>query len=123
MLRVIIADDEPLWMRGLREVLTKAFERPMIEETNSGRGAIRRVAKNEYDIAIVGIPVADIDGLDLLERLTKMRPQMPVLFAGQHTADHYAPLTTKAGGQCYVSKRCTVDEIVSTIRKVLKERF
>jgi len=40
---------------------------------------------------------------------------MPVLVIDQDPADHYAPLTTKAGGQNYVSKRSSVDEIVSAV--------
>ena len=85
-LRVIIADDEPLWLRRWREVLTKAFERPIIEETNCGREAIQKVVKNEHDIAIVGTSLADIDSLDLFEGLMRMRPKMPVLDPGRRIA-------------------------------------
>ncbi|OPY70864.1 MAG: Response regulator UvrY [Syntrophorhabdaceae bacterium PtaU1.Bin034] len=119
MLRVIIADDHPVVLIGLREIIKDSFHDVTVDETRRGYEAISRIQNNRYDAAILDIALPDISGLDAVREIKKRKPKLPVLVMSMHPDEHYALRAIRAGGQGYVSKRSSVSEFVQALQKIL----
>lgn len=76
MHRVILADDHPLLLRGLQELLATADDFTVIEATTNGMRALAQIRAARPDIAVLDVSMPDIGGLDILRTIVEY--QLPV---------------------------------------------
>ena len=119
MLRVVIADDHPVVLKGLKEILSEGFDDAIIDGTTTGYGLINDVQKNQYDLVLLDISLPDINGLEVLKEIRKKKPKLPILIISMYPEEQYAHRAMKAGAQGYVTKRSASDELVLAVRKIL----
>ena len=119
MLRLIMADDHPVVLKGLKEILRESFDKVIIEETTTGYELLRKVQNNQYDVVLLDISLPDINGLEVLKEIKKKKPKLPVLIISMYLEEQYALRAMKAGAQGYVTKRSASDELVLAVRKIL----
>jgi two-component system invasion response regulator UvrY len=119
MLRIVIADDHPVVLKGLKEILSESFDDVIIDETTAGYELIGNVQKNQYDLALLDISLPDINGLEALKEVKKIKPKLPVLIVSMYPEEQYAPRAIKAGAQGYLTKRSAPSELVLAVRKLL----
>jgi two-component system, NarL family, invasion response regulator UvrY len=119
MLRVVIADDHPVVLKGLKDILAEGFEDAIIDGTTTGYELLRNIEKNQYDLVLLDISLPDINGLEVLREIKKTKPKLPVLIISMYPEEQYAPRAMKAGAQGYVTKRAASDELVAAVRKIL----
>jgi two-component system OmpR family response regulator len=116
--RVLVVDDEPM----LGDLLSTAlrYEGWQVETALTGRAAIRTAATLDPDVVVLDIMLPDLSGLDVLRRLRETRPRIPVLFltAKDAVEDRIAGLT--AGGDDYVTKPFSLEEVVARLRALLR---
>lgn len=117
-LRVLVVDDEAL----LADLLSSAlrYEGWDVTTATTGLAAVRAAAETGPDVVVLDIMLPDIDGLEVLRRIRKDRPTVPVLFltARDSVADRVAGLT--AGGDDYVTKPFSLEEVVARLRALLR---
>jgi len=119
MLRFIMADDHPVVLKGLKEILSESFNKAIIDETTTGYELLRKVQNNQYDLVLLDISLPDINGLEVLKEIKKKKPKLPVLIISMYLEEQYALRAMKAGAQGYVTKRSASDELVLAVRKIL----
>ena len=119
MLRVIIADDHPVVLKGLKEIMLESFSDATIEETGRGYKLINNIQNNDYDLVLLDISLPDINGLEALKEIKKKKPKLPVLVISMYPEEQYAIRALKAGGQGYLTKQSASDELVVAVRKIL----
>ena len=119
MLRFIMADDHPVVLKGLKDILSESFNKATIDETTTGYGLLRKVQNNQYDLVLLDISLPDINGLEVLKEIKKTKPKLPVLIISMYLEEQYALRAMKAGAQGYVTKRSASDELVLAVRKIL----
>ena len=119
MLRFIMADDHPVVLKGLKEILWESFDKAIIDETTTGYELLRKVQNNQYDLVLLDISLPDINGLEVLKEIKKKKPRLPVLIISMYLEEQYALRSMKAGAQGYVTKRSASDELVLAVRKIL----
>ena len=119
MLRFIMADDHPVVLKGLKEILWESFDKAIIDETTTGYELLRKVQNNQYDLVLLDISLPDINGLEVLKEIKKTKPKLPVLIISMYLEEQYALRAMKAGAQGYVTKRSASDELVLAVRKIL----
>jgi len=119
MLRFIMADDHPVVLKGLKEILWESFDKAIIDETTTGYELLRKVQNNQYDLVLLDISLPDINGLEVLKEIKKKKPKLPVLIISMYLEEQYALRAMKAGAQGYVTKRSASDELVLAVRKIL----
>jgi two-component system invasion response regulator UvrY len=119
MLRFIIADDHPVVLKGLKEILSESFDKVILDETTTGYELLRKVQNNQYDLVLLDISLPDINGLEVLKEIKKAKPKLPVLIISMYLEDQYALRAMKAGAQGYVTKRSASTELVLAVRKIL----
>ena len=119
MLRFVMADDHPVVLKGLKDILSESFNKATIDETTTGYGLLRKVQNNRYDLVLLDISLPDINGLEVLKEIKKTKPKLPVLIISMYLEEQYALRAMKAGAQGYVTKRSASDELVLAVRKIL----
>lgn len=116
--RALVVDDEPT----LAELLATAlrFEGWQVEHALTGHAAVRQARTLAPDVIVLDVMLPDLSGLDVLRRVRTTRPDVPVLFltAKDAVEDRIAGLT--AGGDDYVTKPFSLEEVVARLRALLR---
>ncbi|MGM7424537.1 MULTISPECIES: response regulator transcription factor [unclassified Cellulosimicrobium] len=116
--RVLVVDDEP----NLAELLTSAlrYEGWDVSTALDGSSAIRTARETDPDVVVLDVMLPDMDGLTVLRRLREQEARRPVLFLTARDAveDRVAGLT--AGGDDYVTKPFSLEEVVARLRGLLR---
>jgi two-component system OmpR family response regulator len=118
MVRVLVVDDEST----LADLLAMAlrYEGWQVRTAGDGLGAVNVARKYRPDIVVLDVMLPDVDGLEVLRRLRGQLPDVPVLFLTARDAveDRVAGLT--AGGDDYVTKPFSLEELVARLRALLR---
>jgi two-component system OmpR family response regulator len=116
--RVLVVDDEP----NITELVAMAlrYEGFTVQTATSGRDAVSAVAAFAPALVILDIMLPDIDGIEVLRRLVAQGRKVPIIFltAKDATEDKVHGLTV--GGDDYVTKPFSVEELVARVRVVLR---
>ena len=116
--RVLVVDDEP----PLRELLSMAlrYESWDVRTADDGIGAVRAAREFHPDAIVLDMMLPDFDGMEVLRRVRTDTPEVPVLFLTARDAveDRIAGLT--AGGDDYVTKPFSLEEVVARVRSLLR---
>ncbi len=116
--RILVVDDEPYITDLVAAALR--YEGFDVETAASGREALGAAATNRHDLVVLDIMLPDMEGIEVCRRLRLDGATLPVLFltARDATEDKVAGLT--AGGDDYLSKPFSLEELVARIRAVLR---
>jgi two-component system OmpR family response regulator len=116
--RLLVVDDEP----NIRELLSTSLRFAGFEVVSAGNGreALAAVEAHAPDLAVLDVMLPDMDGFTVTRRLRAAGKHFPVLFltAKDDTEDKVTGLTV--GGDDYVTKPFSLDEVVARIRAVLR---
>ncbi len=121
MIRVLVADDHPIVLQGLRRILTEKLDRPVtVGEAREGREVLELVRQNCWDLVVLDISMPSGGGLEILGELKHERPRLPVLVLSIHPEDQYALRVLRAGAAGYLTKESAPEELIKAIQKVLE---
>ncbi|HVN13948.1 MAG TPA: response regulator transcription factor [Kineosporiaceae bacterium] len=119
-LRALVVDDEPM----LQDLLSMAlrYDGWEVKTAGSGIAGVRTAREFEPDVVLLDVMLPDIDGLEVLRRLRGTDPDVPVLFLTARDAveDRIAGIT--AGGDDYVTKPFSLEEVVARLRGLVRRR-
>ena len=119
MLRVIITDDHPVVLKGLKEIISEHFDDVIIDVSSQGYELLSKISNNDYDIVLLDISLPDINGLEVLKEIRKRNRKLPVLILSMYPEENYAARALKGGAQGYLTKASASDELVLAVRKIL----
>ncbi len=119
MTKILIADDHPVFRQGLKQILMSASESIIVEEANNGQEVLNMIYKNSYDAMFLDISMPGRNGLEVLQELKRVKPNIPVLILSMHSEDQYAVRAMKAGASGYLTKDGEANEFVMALQKVL----
>jgi DNA-binding NarL/FixJ family response regulator len=116
MIRVLIADDEPLIRAGIRTILESAGDIEVVAEVGTGRAAVDRAAVlgDSVDVALVDIRMPVLDGLSAAEELTKRDTRVVVLTS--YGSQPNVARALRCGAAGFVLKNCSPDELIGAVR-------
>lgn len=117
-INVLVVDDETV----LAEMVSMAlrYEGWNITTAADGAAAVAAARNNRPDVVVLDVMLPDMSGLDVLRRLREQNPNLPVLLltAKDAVEDRIAGLT--AGGDDYVTKPFSIEEVVLRLRALLR---
>ena len=117
-LRVLIADDHPLFRKGLRTLLHSIPDTAVIGEATNGAGAVEMALSLEPDVVLMDLQMPAGGGLAAIQQLARLRPDVRVLVVTLFEDDDSVFTALKAGARGYVLKDADEDEMVRAIRAV-----
>jgi two-component system OmpR family response regulator len=116
--RVLVVDDEP----NIVDVISMALRYQGFEVAEAGTGAeaLLQVRAFRPHLVLLDVMLPDMEGFDVAERLGSQRNDVPIIFltARDSTEDKVRGLTT--GGDDYVTKPFSLEELVARIRTILR---
>jgi len=118
MYRILIADDHPIVRSGLKQILQEAKFVSGIEEASTGEEALEKAKTGKFDILLLDISMPGMNGLEVLEELKKLKPNLRVLMLSIYPEEDYAVRALKAGASGYLTKKSAPDELLTAIRKL-----
>jgi two-component system OmpR family response regulator len=116
--RILVVDDEP----NIVDVVSMAlrFQGFAVEGAGTGREALERVASFKPHLMVLDVMLPDMEGFDVARRLGAQQGRVPIIFltARDATEDKVRGLTL--GGDDYVTKPFSLEELVARIRSILR---
>ena len=117
MAKVLIVDDELPIRRTLRDILE--FEQYDVDQASDGLECVAKVQKEKYDVVIMDIKMPKMDGIEALERLQILAPELPVVMVSGHGNIETAVDAVKKGAFDYISKPPDLNRMLITIRNAI----
>ena len=116
--RIILADDHSFIRLGLIQILKEAYPGVIIGEVADGAALVKEVMKNPWDMVISDLDMNGSSGLDALEQIKLIRPELPVLILSIYPEDLYAIRALKAGAAGYLNKNSAPEELIIAIERI-----
>jgi DNA-binding NarL/FixJ family response regulator len=117
-LRIIIADDHPLLVDGLRRVLEEMKDVEVTEPVGNGRQLLLRLRESPVDMVLLDLQMPQLDGLETLRILQKEFPRLKVVIFTNYNQQKLLREARNLGASGYLSKSCTSQELKDAVRTV-----
>ena len=118
--RILIADDHPIVLRGLRMVLDAQPDLEVVAEATDGEQAVERAVSDEIHLAILDISMPRKTGLQAAREITHRKPEVRVLMLSMHDNEQYLFEAIRAGASGYVLKSAVDRDLVEACRAAMR---
>lgn len=118
--KVLLVDDHPMVLEGLRRLLEPDYK--VVGAITEGRAALEAARGLFPDLMIIDLSMPGLDGLELTRRLVAVMPETRVLVFSVHTEASWVREAFHAGAHGYVTKTCAPAEVETAVREVLLGR-
>ncbi|QWF78840.1 response regulator [Amycolatopsis sp. CA-230715] len=116
MIRVLLADDEPLLRAGVALLLSHADDIEVVAEAGDGAEAIAAVRRQEIDVALVDIRMPKVDGLAAVEEIAVVAPDVRVIVLTTFGDEAYVARALRAGAAGFLLKDAEPTQILHAVR-------
>jgi two-component system nitrate/nitrite response regulator NarL len=110
-LRVIVADDHPLYREGIVRALESTGAFDVIHQAPDGATALELIRLHEPDVAVLDVRMPGMDGIDVTAALARYGPAVPVVLLSAFDDEPLVVAGLEAGAAGYVSKTADRDAI------------
>jgi DNA-binding NtrC family response regulator len=119
MVRILIVDDDSQICETLAEILAdEGFE---VEYVLSGEKALQKIDSEQYDVVITDLLMPKADGMEILTHVKRVKPKTQVIMITAFATIENAVEAMKRGASDYIAKPFKINEIQSSIKRVLEE--
>lgn len=123
MTRLFIVEDHEFVRSSLNAIIERETDMYVSGEADSGEAALASFERADADLILIDVSLPGMSGIDLVDRLRKLYPDLPCLMLSGHGERGYVEKAFKAGAGGYVVKQDSED-LLGGIRKVVAgERF
>ncbi len=122
-LRVLLADDHPLMIAGIRSALTADKDIEIAGEATSGAQVLPLISHSAPDVVLIDLRLPEIDGLTCLERIREEYPKVKVILFS--AVDEPAQITRalESGACAYLVKSIDPGDLAAVIRQAVAGSF
>ena len=118
--QIIIIDDDSNLRKTLTDILKlNGFES---REANSGQAALDMIKKQKYPIALIDLRLADMPGLEVLEKIKKTSPNTECIILTGFASTESAIQAINLGAYSYLQKPYDVNQLIVTIKRALEKK-
>ncbi|MEI7841523.1 MAG: response regulator transcription factor [Gallionellaceae bacterium] len=123
MIKLMLADDHAIMRGGLKDLLSRASDFILICEACDGTELLeilqQRVNADDLpDILLTDLSMPGVGGIDLIERIRKLCPKLPILVLTMFNDALMASRIIKAGADGYLTKDSSPEQLIAAVRKV-----
>src|SRR5688500_223718 len=118
--RILVADDHPIVLRGLKTVLNAQPDLEVVAEATDGDEAVEQALSNDVHLAILDISMPRKTGLQAAREITRRKPEVRVLILSMHDSEQYLFEAIRAGASGYVLKSAVDRDLVEACRAAMR---
>jgi DNA-binding NarL/FixJ family response regulator len=119
-LRILVAEDHPLFRKGMISLLESVPEFEVVGEAATGEEAVARAAQLQPDVVLMDLQMPNVNGIEATRRILQESPNVRVLVITLFEDDDSVFMALKAGARGYVLKDADEEEMVLSIQAVGK---
>ena len=122
MSKILVIEDEAAIRRVLVKILSEENSKYQVEEAEDGLAGIEKVKKEDYDLILCDIKMPTMDGVEVLEAVKKIKPEIPMVMISGHGDLDTAVNTMRLGAFDYISKPPDLNRLLNTVRNALDRK-
>ena len=119
--KILVVDDEKEIRNFLSMALTK-LSNYRVELAENGEDALQRIEKEGFDLVLTDLKMPIMDGLQLVDRIAKSKPEILTVLMTAHGSIDSALEAMKLGASDYITKPLNIEELLVRLQKVLEEK-
>lgn len=122
MSKILIIEDEAAIRRVLVKILTEENNTYQVVEAEDGLAGIDLIKKEDFDLILCDIKMPKMDGVEVLEAVKKIKPEIPIVMISGHGDLDTAVNTMRLGAFDYISKPPDLNRLLNTVRIALDRK-
>lgn len=122
MSKILIIEDEAAIRRVLGKIISEEDDAYEVEEAEDGLLGIEKIKDNDYDLVLCDIKMPKMDGVEVLEKAKKIKPEIPFVMISGHGDLDTAVHTMRLGAFDYISKPPDLNRLLNTVRNALDRK-
>ena len=122
MSKILIIEDEAAIRRVLKKIISEENDAYNVEEAEDGLLGIEMIKNNDYDLVLCDIKMPKMDGVEVLEKAKKIKPEIPIVMISGHGDLDTAVNTMRLGAFDYISKPPDLNRLLNTVRNALDKK-
>jgi len=123
MNRILVIEDEASIRRVLKKIISEENEAYQVEEAEDGLLGLEMIKNNDYDLVLCDIKMPKMDGVEVLEKAKKIKPEIPIVMISGHGDLDTAVNTMRLGAFDYISKPPDLSRLLNTVRNALETKI
>jgi two-component system nitrogen regulation response regulator NtrX len=122
MSKILIIEDEAAIRRVLAKILSEESDTYIVEDAEDGVAGLEKIKNNDYDLVLCDIKMPKMDGVEVLEAVKKIKPEIPMVMISGHGDMETAIQTMRLGAFDYISKPPDLNRLLNTVRNALDKK-
>ena len=122
MSKILIIEDEAAIRRVLTKILSEESTTYIVEDAEDGIQGLEKIKNNDYDLVLCDIKMPKMDGVEVLEAVKKIKPEIPMVMISGHGDMETAIQTMRLGAFDYISKPPDLNRLLNTVRNALDKK-
>ncbi len=122
MNKILVIEDEAAIRRVLIKIISEESDSYVVEEAENGLEGIEKFKDNDYDLVLCDIKMPKMDGVEVLEKAKKIKPEIPFVMISGHGDLDTAVNTMRLGAYDYISKPPDLNRLLNTVRNALDRK-
>ena len=122
MSKILIIEDEASIRRVLKKIISEENDAYEVEEAEDGLLGIEMIMNKDYDLVLCDIKMPKMDGVEVLEKAKKIKPEIPMVMISGHGDLDTAVNTMRLGAFDYISKPPDLNRLLNTVRNALDKK-
>ncbi len=112
--KLLIVDDEASIRQTIRDIFE--YEKYDVDEAADGLDALDKIKNNKFDVVLLDIKMPEMDGMEVLEKIQVISPELPVVMISGHGTIETAVEAVKIGAYDFISKPPDLNRLLITVR-------
>jgi DNA-binding NarL/FixJ family response regulator len=117
---VLLADDHPIVLHGLRDLLNAEADFRVVDEVSDGAEAVQRALQDDIHLAILDVTMPRMTGLQAARELSSRRPELRTLMLSMHENEQFLFEALRVGASGYVLKTAADRDLVQACRATMR---
>ena len=122
MAKILIIEDEASIRRVLKKIISEENDDYNVAEAEDGLQGLELIKNNDYDLVLCDIKMPKMDGVEVLEKSKKIKPETPIVMISGHGDLDTAVNTMRLGAFDYISKPPDLNRLLNTVRNALDRK-
>jgi len=122
MPKILIVEDEDAIRRVLSKIILNEDGDMIVEEAKDGAEGFEMIQKTDYDLVLCDIKMPKMDGVEVLQKVQEIKPEIPFIMISGHGELETAVETMRLGAYDYISKPPDLNRLLNAIRNALDKK-